>query len=435
MTKTLDSDKKPLVGFFPLTYNLAETGRAILVAKRYTEMGGNVVFFSHRGRYDYLIKKFGFKLRYIKPFYNEKMIDEMREIFRREKKGIMFKESFLRESAKEEIKTYNEAGIKLIVSFVNTSSHLSARIAKIPVICIAPESGTFYLSIPDNYENKLTYYLIPQFIKTRILNCLFGKGGKSLKPFNKIIKEHNSESFKTSIEAAYGDVTLSTNFLELINIFPKQQKLPDENYTGIILLDELFQYIFLNSEKQKINNKIKNHLNSKEKSIILSMGSSGDKKLFIKLLKILNKSPYRIVCINSNILDENEIPSLNENILFLNHIPSIFEISKKVDLSIIHGGQGTVYNAVYAGRPIIGFPMQFEQHLNLEKIVGHGSGIMLSRKFFNEKKFLQAINDILTNYDKFLLNAYKLSKKLPKSNGDMAAARRINEIINKLTLN
>ena len=40
------TNKKPLVGFFPLTYNLAETGRAVLVAKRYMELGGKAIFFS-----------------------------------------------------------------------------------------------------------------------------------------------------------------------------------------------------------------------------------------------------------------------------------------------------------------------------------------------------------------------------------------------------
>jgi UDP:flavonoid glycosyltransferase YjiC (YdhE family) len=99
-----------------------------------------------------------------------------------------------------------------------------------------------------------------------------------------------------------------------------------------------------------------------------------------------------------------------------------------VDLAIIHGGQGTVYTAAYAGKPVIGFPMQSEQHLNLEKMVGHGVGLMLSKKYFKEESLLKAISKIFDNYDFYLKNAQALANKLPKPEGDKNAARRIVEI-------
>ena len=52
MINSTSINKKPLVGFFPLFYNLAETGRAVLVAKRYMEHGGQAIFFSHGGKYE-----------------------------------------------------------------------------------------------------------------------------------------------------------------------------------------------------------------------------------------------------------------------------------------------------------------------------------------------------------------------------------------------
>jgi hypothetical protein len=50
--KSYQSDNKFLVGFFPLFYNLAETGRAVLIAKRIIELGGKIL----QGTY-YLIDK------------------------------------------------------------------------------------------------------------------------------------------------------------------------------------------------------------------------------------------------------------------------------------------------------------------------------------------------------------------------------------------
>ena len=159
------------------------------------------------------------------------------------------------------------------------------------------------------------------------------------------------------------------------------------------------------------------------------MGSSGDKTLFLKILHALNKTHYRVVAVYANILNENEVYELNDNILLKKFVPSIAELHKMVDLAIIHGGQGTVYTAAYAGKPIIGFPMQFEQHLHLEKMAGHGAGLMLSKKYYSKKDLLRTIKEIFDNYDTYLNNAQALAKKLPEPNGDKNAARRIVEIL------
>ena len=94
-------------------------------------------------------------------------------------------------------------------------------------------------------------------------------------------------------------------------------------------------------------------------------------------------------------------------------------------MSIIHGGQGTLYSAIYSGKPVIGFPMQFEQHIHLEKIQGHGLGYMLSRRFFKEKDFLNTVEKIFRNYTKYYTNAQNLLSKLPPPEGDKNAAIRI----------
>lgn len=421
-------DEKPLVGFFPLSHNLAETGHAILVAKQYEELGGKAVFFSHGGKYEYLVEDFGYKIVRIKPIYTEKLVKEIVSINRGERKGVPYKESFLREAVGGEIAAYRKTGVKMIVSFVNIPCSISARAAKISLVCISPGGGRFSLSIPDNYENYFTR-LLPQWFKIQFLNWFSNHSKKFLKPFNTVAGEYGLKPFKSTIEVVSGDIVLATNFLEFIDVFPNQQQLPTEDYIGIILLEELFADIFSIKNKQDINNELKNHLETTGRSILFTMGSSGDKTLFLRILHALNKTPYRVVAVYANILKENEVPELNDNILLKKFVPSIAELHKMVDLAIIHGGLGTVYTAAYAGKPIIGFPMQFEQHLHLEKMVGHGAGLMLSKKYYSEKDLLRTIKEIFDNYDTYLKNAHALAKKLPKPEGDKNAARRIVEIL------
>jgi len=427
MNQNKSSDKKPYLGFFPITYNLAETGRAVMIAKRYKELGGDAIFFCHGGEYEYLQKDQGFEVIKVKPFFTKDSVEKIISINRGEQKGVPYPTSVLREFVKNEIEAYKKTGVEMIISTQSPSCIISARAANIPLVTVTTGLGTFRVSYPEKFESIVTR-LLPQKIKIKLLNMFYTKGKKFLEPFNVIAREYNIKPFKYTSELANGDVTLVTNFLEFINIFPNQQRYPSEDYIGIILLDEIFADKLPAEKVETINKEIQKHLESSEHSILLSMGSSGDKKLFLNILQTLNKTSYRVIAVYTNILKDNELPELNKNIMLKKYIPSIEELHKKVDLSIIHGGQGTVYTSAYSGKPIIGFPMQAEQHLNLEKMVGHGSGLMLSKKYFNQQSLLEAINKIFDNYSRFLSNAQNLAQKLPKPEGDKNAVKRILEI-------
>ena len=430
----MDKKNNKKIGFIPLSFNMAETGRAIVIAKQIKKLGFNPVFFSHGGEYEYLIQESGFQTNQIKPLFTKELQDHIVRVNRGEKKGLPYSQSFIRAAVKEEIKAFKEKNIEMIVSFVNLTTSISARVMKIPLIFVSPLPGRFFLKIPDNYENVLTR-LIPQKIKLNVLNYSFEKSKKYLKPFNKIAKEYGLKPFNSSMDLVRGDYNLGINFLEFLNIFPNQQIYSDKDYVGISSFENIFSDKFTNTEKKEINNKINKHFSKKTNKILITMGSSGDKNFLINMLKALNNTNYRVIVLYANILNEKEITNFKENILFIKFVPSIEYLHNNVDLSVIHGGQGTVYSAAYAGKPVIGFPMNFEQHLNLEKIVGHGSGFLLSKKYFNVNLFLKTINKIFKNYEKYLKNAKKLADKLPPPNGDINAARRIIEIYKECKVN
>lgn len=421
----------PLIGFFPLTFNLAETGRAILVAKRYVEMGGKAIFFSHGGSYEHLIKEFGFEFIRVKPIFTDELVDHIVTVNRLEKKGIPYSLSFIEQAVKEELAAFKKTGIKMVVSFHNIACCISARVAGIPLIFVSPASGNFHLDIPDNYKTKISC-IIPKFIRIPIFNFSYDHGTAFLEPFNIVSKKYGVKLFKSTIKLLYGDRTLATNFFEYINVFPNQQTLPKEDYVGIILLEELFSDRFPQENPKDIDEKIKKHLNSKQRTILLTMGSSGNKQIFLKIINVLDKLNYSTIVVYANILDEKNLPKVGKNIILLKFVPSIKQLHMDVDLSIIHGGQGTVYSSAYAGKPVIGMPMNPEQHLNLEKMVGHKTGLMMSRKFFKEQTLINNIQSIFNNYTFYLKNAQKLKNILPKPQGDLNTAKRLVELIDEL---
>lgn len=414
-------DKKPLIGFFPGFFDFGETYPLIKIAKRYQELGGEVVVFSHGGKYEYLAEEQGFKIIRIKPIANR--IDNTRYFLERNDEDLI-------RMIRSEALVYRNAGIKALVQ---TSSYfdclLASRAAKIPLITVI--SGTLippyywanHATYPDNKENYFTR-LVPKYLKNQITNWYTLKfKGPITKKFNRIAKKIEiNNRFKYFQDIRLGDYTLISDDIEFLGLKPTGD-FPAENYIGPILSDEPFK------QRAIIDDDIENHLKRPGKSILVTMGSSFImKELFLRVLKFLNHTDYNVIATYTSILNDNELPELNDNILLKKFITNITEINQKVDLAIIHGGRGTVYTAAYSGKPSIGFPLNGEQQYNIDNLVRHGMAIRLSKTFFQEEKLLSAIKEIFKNYNTYLKNGQILSKKLPRSEGDKKAANRILKI-------
>ncbi len=429
MKKPINSDEKPLVGFINLFYNFGETCRSVLIAKRFIELGGNVIFFSHGGRYEYLAEKIGCKVVRIKPIYTEKYIDLLWKSSRLTTFRNPFSKRILKEHIEEEVAAFKKNKVKLIVSTNNWPCYLSARIAKIPLIAVTPKLIFNYKKFPED-ANILFFKLFPKSIKLKFLNWYSPRSKMYIRPFIKIAKKYNIPSPKPGGDLAKGDYTLYVDFAEFLDI-DKSSIPPNEYYTGHHFLDELYEKNLSEAEIEKEERLLKKHIDKEGKSILFSLGSSGTKKNFIQILKALDKTKYNVIAIYTSVVNEEDLPEVNNNILLKKFVPSMKKLNKMVDLAIIHGGKATVYTAAYSGKPAICFPMQFEQHLNIEALEKHGMAIMLSRKNFNEQQLLNTIDHIFNNYDFYLKNARILSQKLPSPEGDKNAAKKILEILEK----
>jgi UDP:flavonoid glycosyltransferase YjiC (YdhE family) len=426
MINSTSSNKRPLVGFFPLFYNLAETGRAVLVAKRYIEHGGQAIFFSHGGEYEKLARDLGCKVVKVDPIYSKEFIDDLWKYSRLEKTGAPFPEKMLREHVEAELAAYKQTGVELILTTNNFSCSISTRAAGIPLISITPKVIGKFTKYPDDAEFFLTRF-IPKSLKLKVLNWYFPRSKIWSRPFNKLAKNYDLPGFHNSSDITKGDYTLYTDFLELLQL-SESDATPSEFYIGPIFLDELFNKTL---PEEQSGDKIKQHLQKPGKSILFSLGSSGTKEFFLKVLTVLNKTNYNVIAVYASVLSEDELPVVNDNIILKKFVPSIKELNHVVDLAILHGGQGTVYTAAYAGKPVIGFPMQFEQHLNLEVLVKHGMARIESRRYFKEQLFLKTIEDVFDNYDVYLKNAQKLASRLPKPEGDKNAAEILLNVIDQ----
>lgn len=422
--------KRPLIGFFPLFDNLAETGRALKIALECLNKSSvDILFFSHGGKYEYLVEKMGFKILKTQPIQNDEFITSMEKYARLEKLRNPINSKIMDGFINGEIKVFKDTNVDLIVSTNNFWSIISSRKAKIPLITVTPKVKKSFIIYPDDADFLFLRFL-PNSIKLKILNWYVPKTKWMSKSFNKAAKRYKINIKKmTDFDLVKGDYTLYTDLAEFIDLNYSEIS-SNEFFIGPISFEGLPLNNKKNEDKQIEEDVIK-HLKKPGRTILLTLGSSGTKKIFIDILKTLNNTDYNVIAIHASILDDENLPFFNDNILIKKFVPSIEKIYEKIDLAIIHGGQGTVYNVAYAGKPVIGIPMQFEQHLNLENFVREKTGLIISRKYFRSSVLLNSIQKIFYNYDKYLSKAKKLSEKLPKTSGEKKAAELIISILKK----
>ena len=435
----MELKNKPKIGFIPHFGALGDTYPLIEIAKYYRQLGGKAVFFSHGGKYEKLVKDMGFKtIKIIPEYFLKKYYKILFKLqyayqdlkFTPEKKISHFfdkeYEDVNIEMIDKEIKAFQNEKVKVIFTNLSFTSHISARVNKIPLvlltsgIAIPPYFQFNRATFPEDYDNYFTRF-IPKLIKNRLTNLYILHCKWGVKGFNRLAKKYQIPTIKRFLDLFSGDYTLMPDCMEFLELEPTV-KFPAKNFIGPILLENIFK-----KQIDKLDFKIEQHLKRPGKSILLYMGSVGDKILFMKILNILNKTDYNVIAIYTTILNEKKLPKLNDNILLKKFVSSIKKVNENVDLAIIHGGRGTVYTTAYSGKPAIGIPMHFEQNQNIDNLVRYGSTLKLSKNF-QEKQLIYFIKKIFNNYSYYFNNANCLAKKLPTVEGASNAVNRLIEI-------
>ena len=173
------------------------------------------------------------------------------------------------------------------------------------------------------------------------------------RPFNQIRREYRLPSREYFLDEFEGDINLICDLPEL---FP-QKKLPaNYSFTGPLY------YIGDDSEDE-----IRRFLDSHRPSILVSMGSTGSREN-TSFLKCPAFKKYGIV--SSSGEDQNLGQTNIYHKLFINNTA----IMDRVDAVICHGGNGTVYQALTYGVPVLCITENLEQEWNVQRIREMGLG-------------------------------------------------------------
>lgn len=211
-----------------------------------------------------------------------------------------------------------------------------------------------------------------------------------------------------------------------IYAYPKEM-----DYLDIRPLPEKWQSFdhFIRFTEQDESFKIPEEFIQKQlgKLIYVSMGSMGcmDVRLMNRLISILAKSQNRFIF--SFGPRKNQLITLPDNIWGECFVPQV-QVLPKVDLVITHGGNNTVLESLYFGKPMIVTPLFGDQHNNGQRVTEVGFGAKINPFYCEPEQFLRLIEQLL-NDNEMKERLANISTRMQSSNSTENVAIAIEQLI------
>jgi len=166
-------------------------------------------------------------------------------------------------------------------------------------------------------------------------------------------------------------------------------------------------------------------LDSSRPVFYFTMGSTGYTRFFNQAIQIFGDTEYQIVITTGGLfLDVDRIPAN----CFIEEFAPGRPIMEKSTAVVNHGGNGTVYQAITAGTPIIGIPYHLDQEINLQRVEELGFGLMISERRCSAATLFEALQKLVRD-PSYRQNARKLQSSLKKYPGPALAAQYVNEFL------
>lgn len=372
--------------FAPETYNLAETSRMIEIA-RACQSRFQIVFMAYGGMFEELIRNEGFVLREMAPRLTSEKIDHFYKVYKAEKIDPLFTVDELMERVNNEITLFNEVDPAALVTGYCLSTSISTRAVGIPLVSTIQSTWT-----PAYYEANLGTWpdmvdcSLMRWLPNQPLDRVYSKVSLPVGSFflganfNKVARKYGVRRLK-SIELWEGDYALLAE--------------PPE-FSGLMDLPPHYRYIgpLIARLEREIPPEVL-AIPRDQPIIYFAMGSSGNPEIIASIIEGFRSKPYRVIAPVRPLVQKMRI-RVPPNVIVTDWLPA-HKVNPMADVSVTHGGIGTIMTACLAGTPIVGVGMQPEQEANLECLVRKGFAIRIRKKRVTPGRILDAIDHLLTD--------------------------------------
>ena len=163
-------------------------------------------------------------------------------------------------------------------------------------------------------------------------------------------------------------------------------------------------------------------LDTGKPTVYVTMGSTGNAEFFGHAIDLVRDGSCNCVITTAGLAQLTDLPP---NVFAIDYAPGS-SIMAVADVVICHGGNGTIYQAMAHGVPIIGIPTMHDQEFNLDRVVDLGLGLHLSELRFRPGALRDALNEVLHN-DRYRRAAAVQAEVLRQYDGPRRGAELIEQ--------
>jgi len=373
--------------FSPAAFNLAETTRAIEIAKACRRRFA-ILFVSYGGEFENLIEKEGFEIRRPEPRLTPDKIKYLYKVDQGQAFGYFFTIAEVQEQVKNEEVLFREVKPAAVVTGFNFSNSISCRVARVPLVWVTQSTWRMQAMFDAGlatYSDMLDYPILrwlPERFLVRLTRKMLSLFDLLVHPYDVVAQRYGLEPLRTMERLWEGDYNLLAEppgFCEL----PLP---PTYRYIGPLIgrLDAPIPDEILRMPRGR-------------PILYFAMGSSGQPKVIARIVESFRDKPYRVIAPVKRHLANVKV-SAPPNVIVTDWLPA-HKVNPLADLSIIHGGIGTLMTACLAGTPIVGVSMQPEQEANVDCLVRKGFAIRIRKNRLTPEGLAEAIDRLLADQE------------------------------------
>jgi UDP:flavonoid glycosyltransferase YjiC (YdhE family) len=408
---------KKILLFAPVTFDLAETTRMIEIAKGIRQherarAAFDIQFISNGGDLEHLIEAEGFPLQRLEPRLTQEKIEHIGRVDKAEEFSPAFSKAELVEMINQEIRYFDQIQPTAVITGSYVTMPVTCRVRHVPLVWVIQST---WLEDFFAHGAGMTDDLRPRRVKqvadwAILLFINFWIRYGFLNSVNQAARHFGVEGYRSIFDYWRGDITLVAEPAEFTGV----RLPPNYFYTGPLIAQQDFPI------PESVTN-----IPHDRPIIYFAMGSSGTPEIIANIVKSFEGQPYRVIAPVKQHLDKVPGVKVPPNVIVTDWLPA-HKVNPLADLSLIHGGIGTVMTAAYAGKPVVGIGMQPEQVANLACLVRKGFAIRVPKSKDPSRPVQAAIRSLLRD-EQAKAKALAFARIMERWDGPELAAERLYE--------
>ena len=264
----------------------------------------------------------------------------------------------LRQYVQEDLRVMTEWEPDLVVGDFRLSLSVSARLSGVP-----------YATVTNAYWSPYARprFLVPELPITERFGPRLAQGLFSLmRPFvfahhasalNRVRRDYGLPSVGHDLAHVFSEADY-TLYADLPQVVPMVNPAPHHHYIGPVVWSFGRRPYWWSSLRDNV------------RTAYVTMGTSGKGTLAKMVAHSLASMGWQVLMATA---DRETIAGVHGSVLVADYLPGM-QAASRADLVVCNGGSATVYQALAAGTPVLGIPMNLDQYLMVDYIRRFGAG-------------------------------------------------------------